>query len=149
MTNIVSLRSDGSHAPHAPSERRTQQRARILDAARQVFAQKRTAATMSDIAAAAEVSHGLTYRYFTSKEQIFADIVEQAAQSAPWEGFLTMAGSPLERLRILVARVVYLQGPAGNSKGLPVRYSAATEAPRVSPSWCVGSIAPCTPSCAN
>src|SRR2546421_13110994 len=44
----------------------------LLRAAAHMFARKGlTATTISDIAAAANVSHGLAYHYFTSKEEIF------------------------------------------------------------------------------
>ena len=84
---------------------REEQRAKILDAARKVFARKGMTATMADVAAAAEVSQGLAYRYFASKEAIFHVLVEQAVQSgiAGIQRIPKMAGTPGERLDFLVS----------------------------------------------
>jgi AcrR family transcriptional regulator len=84
---------------------REAQRAKILDAARKVFARKGMAATMADVAAAAGVSQGLAYRYFASKEAIFHVLVEQAVQSgiAGIRRIPKMPGTPGERLDFLVS----------------------------------------------
>ena len=84
---------------------REEQRAKILDAARKVFARKGMTATMADVAAAAEVSQGLAYRYFASKEAIFHVLVEQAVQSgiAGIQRIPKMPGTPGERLGFLVS----------------------------------------------
>ncbi|GIM47935.1 hypothetical protein DNHGIG_34840 [Collibacillus ludicampi] len=86
---------------------REAQRAKILDAARKVFARKGWAATMADIAAAAEISQGLAYRYFANKEAIFNEVVKQAVQSgySRLQRILEMPGTPGERLELLVSRV--------------------------------------------
>ena len=83
---------------------RETQRAKILDAARKVFALKGTAATMSDIAAAAEISQGLAYRYFASKEALFHELVTQTAESgvANVQRVMDMPGTPGERLEFLL-----------------------------------------------
>jgi len=64
--------------------------------------------TMADVAAAAEVSYGLTYRYFDSKEAILQALVEQTFQSrgATFQHFEALPGTPGERLDRLVARLV-------------------------------------------
>jgi AcrR family transcriptional regulator len=87
---------------------REAQRAKILDAARKVFAHKGWAATMADIAAAAEISQGLAYRYFANKEAIFNEVVTQAVQSgfSALQRILEMPGTPGERLEFLVSRVL-------------------------------------------
>src|SRR5260370_38503749 len=59
---------------------REEQRAKILDGARKVFARKGMAATMAEVAAEASVRQGLAYRYFASKEAIFHVLEEQAVQ---------------------------------------------------------------------
>ncbi len=84
---------------------REAQRAKILDAARKVFARKGMAATMADVAAEASVSQGLAYRYFASKEEIFHVLVEQAVQSgiADIQRIPMMPGTPWERLAFLVS----------------------------------------------
>src|SRR5713226_3395784 len=88
---------------------REEQKRKILDAARKVFAHKGLAATkMSDIAAAADVSYGLVYHYFPNKEKIFAELVERAmngilgvAQHAQ-----EMPGTPWERIHWMASRVL-------------------------------------------
>ena len=84
---------------------REEQRAKILDSARKVFARKGMAATMADVAAAAEVSQGLAYRYFASKEALFHELVEQSVQSgiAGIQRIPKMLGKPGERLGFLVS----------------------------------------------
>jgi AcrR family transcriptional regulator len=84
------------------------QRAKILDAARSVFARKGMAATIADIAAAAQISQGLAYHYFASKEDIVHQLIEQTLQTAPaaWQHFFELSGTPGERLAILVSRLV-------------------------------------------
>jgi AcrR family transcriptional regulator len=63
-----------SFAPSTPKGHRT--RARILDAARAVFARDGFSdARMGDIATAARLSAGGLYRYFMSKEDVFAALV--------------------------------------------------------------------------
>ncbi len=61
--------------PATPKSERTRQR--ILEAALALFAEKGFAATtMRDIAAAADVSLGLTYRYFARKEDLAVALYE-------------------------------------------------------------------------
>jgi hypothetical protein len=50
---------------------REAQRAKILRAAWKAFARKGRAMTMADVATAANVSYGLTYRYFASARRRF------------------------------------------------------------------------------
>ena len=85
---------------------REEQRAKILDGARRVFAQKGMAATMAEVAAAAEVSQGLAYRYFANKEAIFKALLEQVMQTAlaTMPRLLEMPGTPGERLEFLISR---------------------------------------------
>lgn len=61
--------------PQTPKSERTRQR--ILDAALALFAERGfSATTMRDIAAAADVSLGLTYRYFSRKEDLAVALYE-------------------------------------------------------------------------
>lgn len=90
-----------SFAPSTAKGMRT--RARILEAARHVFARDGfVEATMGEIASASRLSVGGLYRYFTSKEEVFgalvADLIEKlydasghtthAFASAPYEALL-------------------------------------------------------------
>lgn len=90
---------------------REERREQILDAAARVFARKGLAgARIADIAAAGEMSQGLIFRYFASKEEVFAAVVEKALQSATRlaQAALQQPGSPLEKLRWLLQ--VMLEG---------------------------------------
>ncbi|MBA2678522.1 MAG: TetR/AcrR family transcriptional regulator [Ktedonobacteraceae bacterium] len=87
---------------------REEQRAKILEGARKVFARKGRAATMAEVAAEAGVSQGLTYRYFASKEVLFNTLIEQMMQSGPtiMQRIREMPGTPGERLAFCVSSVV-------------------------------------------
>jgi len=88
---------------------RQTQRANLLEAARRVFARKGKAATMADIAHAAGVSQGLAYRYFTSKEHIYRELLEQAVEQAgraAEQPAPELAAPPGQRLALLVTRLV-------------------------------------------
>src|SRR5215831_4396297 len=90
---------------------RAERRAQILDVAAQLFAHTGLAGTRTaDIAAACNMSEGLLFHYFASKEDIFAAVVESALQAAatPAQTVLEQLGSPLEKLRWLLQ--VYLPG---------------------------------------
>ncbi len=87
---------------------RSEQRDRILHAARQVFARKGLAATVDEIAAEAGVSHGLAYRYFANKTALFSELVIQDLQiPAEWlEQFEDAQGAPVEKIRQMVTGFV-------------------------------------------
>lgn len=87
---------------------REEQRDKILEAAKRVFAHKGVAATMDDVAREAGVSHGLAYRYFDDKEAILRALVEQALQApaAGLEVIQKMPGTPSERLEQLIFQFV-------------------------------------------
>lgn len=61
---------------------------------------------MAEVAAAAEVSQGLAYRYFANKEAIFKELLEQVIQVgiAAIPHILEMPGTPGERLAFLIER---------------------------------------------
>lgn len=87
---------------------REAQRAKIMEAAWKVFARKGRAMTMADVATAANVSYGLAYRYFASKEAILYALIEQNLQSsdAGFQRFREMEGTSGERLDRLISRLV-------------------------------------------
>lgn len=88
---------------------RDRRREQILEAAARVFARKGLAATkIADIAAAADVSHGLAYRYFASKDEIFAILVDRAMQSTEMlaEGMLARGDTPLGKLRWMTEQML-------------------------------------------
>jgi AcrR family transcriptional regulator len=83
---------------------REEQREKILEAAQRVFARKGLAATMADVASEANVSQGLAYRYFASKEALVFELVTQAlhAPAAGLHQHLQAPGTPGARLKVLV-----------------------------------------------
>lgn len=87
---------------------RETQRLNILSGARSVFARKGWSATMADIAAAANVSQGLAYRYFPSKEAIYAELLTHASRLKAFEQVRTMDGTAMERLRFLIDHLLDL-----------------------------------------
>ena len=87
---------------------REAQKAKILEAAWRVFARQGRSATMADVAAAADVSYGLVYRYFVNKEAIFHALVEQSLQTkdAAFQRFEELPGTPGERLDRLITWLI-------------------------------------------
>jgi AcrR family transcriptional regulator len=70
-------------AARGPVVRATQQRERILRAARRCFVRRGFhAASMADIAETAEMSPGLIYRYFPSKNAIVHAIIDREIEEA-------------------------------------------------------------------
>ena len=92
----------------ANEEIRKETTKKILDAATEVFAAKGRSVTIADIAAKAEVSQGLAYHYFSSKEEIFAILVKQAAEAGggPIERINQIKGTPGQRLTLLIAYIL-------------------------------------------
>jgi AcrR family transcriptional regulator len=92
-----------------------ERRQALLRAARGVFARKGLAAAkIGDVAAEAEISHGLIYHYFPHKEALFAAVVEETVQS--WEALVAQArqrpGPPWERLTWLCEQTISGMGEA-------------------------------------
>jgi AcrR family transcriptional regulator len=85
---------------HIRDERREQ----IISAALKVFARRGIIGTkMSMIAAEAEISHGLLYHYFASKEELFTTLVERAmiASAEAMQSVYELPGSPIDKIRAL------------------------------------------------
>ena len=91
---------------------REAQRAKILESARSVFARKGMEATITDIAAEAQINIGLAYRYFADKEAIFSALVKQTipADSLSFQRLLEMPGTPGKRLAVLISNIVAARG---------------------------------------
>ncbi|RKN85448.1 TetR/AcrR family transcriptional regulator [Paenibacillus ginsengarvi] len=98
----------------SPEERQTEsvqdeRSARIKRAALQVFAKHGLAgAKMSMIAAEAGVSQGLSYRYYSSKEELFALLVEEAIEEAQaaLRDVKHGPGTPFEQIRAMTIRML-------------------------------------------
>ena len=91
---------------------RDERHEQILNSSLTVFAQKGlSAAKISDIAASAELSHGLVYHYFKSKEEIYIEVIKQTveASKAARKLFLSIQGTPLEKIKkIAEANINYI-----------------------------------------
>lgn len=101
--------------PRSPKGVRT--RARLLDAARRVFEETGFLdARVSDIVAAAGLSHGSFYHYFDSKEQVFREVAETL--EAELTASADEGGDPTasEYGRILAANRVYLERYRDNAR---------------------------------
>lgn len=87
---------------------REEAKARILQAARKVFARKGTAATMAAVAEEAGISQGLAYRYFPSKEAILTELVRQMAESGGGASakIKRIPGSPAQKLGLLISYIL-------------------------------------------
>ncbi|GLV55494.1 TetR family transcriptional regulator [Dictyobacter sp. S3.2.2.5] len=98
--------------PEANQRIREAQRARILESARSVFARKGMDATITDIAAEAQISLGLAYRYFDDKEAIFCELIKQTIPDNPaeFQKLVEMPGTPGERLAALISGIVGARG---------------------------------------
>jgi AcrR family transcriptional regulator len=90
---------------------REEQRTNILNAAREVFAQKGSSTTMDDIAERAGVSQGLAYRYFSSKEEIFFILFRETMESTKEydQVIKELPGSSSERLERIVTRLMEMR----------------------------------------
>jgi AcrR family transcriptional regulator len=98
-------REDMPRNEEANQRIREERRAQIIDIASRVFARKGLVGTrIADIASEGEMSQGLIFRYFASKEEIFAAVVEKALQSATnlAQAALQQPCPPLEKLRWLL-----------------------------------------------
>lgn len=87
---------------------REEQKERILEAAKTIFAHKGYSETkMSDIAAAANVSYGLAYHYFANKEAIFTTLLTYALQGALqlMQHARAQPGTPWDRLSWLISQI--------------------------------------------
>ncbi|MGZ6214510.1 MAG: TetR/AcrR family transcriptional regulator [Candidatus Limnocylindria bacterium] len=94
-------------------EVKSERRAQILDAAREIFALRGfEPATIADVAEHCGISHGLLYHYFPTKESLFAAIVERSMEaglalvdeaergaSDPWQTLARVVELMLEGVR--------------------------------------------------
>lgn len=86
-----------------------ERREEIKRAALKVFAQKGIAGTkMSMIADEAGISQGLTYRYFSSKEELFTLLVQEAMEEAQAAitNLANLPGTPLEQMKAFTKQML-------------------------------------------
>ncbi|UKS27086.1 TetR/AcrR family transcriptional regulator [Paenibacillus sp. HWE-109] len=83
---------------------RDERKEQIMSAGLKVFARRGIIGTkMSMIAAEAEISHGLLYHYFASKDELFTTLVERAmtASDEAMQSVYDLPGSPIDKIRAL------------------------------------------------
>ena len=98
-----------SRAAASNQQIREERTAQIVEVAAKVFARRGLAETkITDIAAAGEMSQGLVYRYFASKEEIFATVVERAMNGAVRlaQQAREQPGTPWEKLSWIIAQTL-------------------------------------------
>jgi len=109
---VPALAAEGGGAarPAPRSRKGALTRARLLEAAKQVFEEDGfLEARVSDIAERAGLSHGAFYHYFDSKEQVFREVAEELDDrlSEPMESVILVPGSrvgPRERVVTAIRR---------------------------------------------
>ena len=111
---------------------RKEQRANILNAAREVFAQKGSPTTMADIADKAHLSQGLAYRFFSSKEEIFSILLRETMESAKEYDQIIREhpGTSSERLERIDTRLLELRKEKPGYYQLLYQMLSATETPK-------------------
>jgi AcrR family transcriptional regulator len=91
------------------SQLKDERREQILFAALKLFAKRGLAATkISEIAATANLSHGLVYHYFESKEKIYIELVTHAMEQSAMEvdKIEDMPIKPLEKIQLIYESIV-------------------------------------------
>ncbi|MGZ3317719.1 MAG: TetR/AcrR family transcriptional regulator [Isosphaeraceae bacterium] len=119
-------------------EIKSERRAQILDAAREIFALRGfETAKIADVAERCGISHGLLYHYFPTKESLFAAIVERSmtaglsliddaerGESDPWQALRRVVERMLDGVRDEPATVlVVVQALGSGAASVDVRTS--------------------------
>src|SRR3954469_4069992 len=79
----MTTRTPGEANAGRREERKAQNRAKLLEAARKVFAEKGYgAATARDIVRETDLATGTFYNYFESKEEVFTALLEELSEQA-------------------------------------------------------------------
>ncbi len=95
--------------PEINQRMRDERRERILSAALQLFAARGLdATTIGDVARRAEMSQGLLYHYFRSKEAIYLELIRGAfaRMNAAAQGLEALPLPPREKVRRAIAELV-------------------------------------------
>lgn len=128
----------GSRVPRVSASHRTARREQILDAALTRFAENGFQATgMADIIAASGLSAGAVYRYFASKDELIAAIVDRVLSQtvARFEDLLEdgAAPTPADAVRVAVETVerVATSGPVDVTRVAVQAWAEALRSPGV------------------
>ncbi|WP_276352063.1 TetR/AcrR family transcriptional regulator [Cohnella caldifontis] len=111
MKNLFNIKKGAANLPRTEAENkriREEQRGRILEAAKSVFARKGWSTTVADIAAEAIVSPGLIYHYFPNKEAIIREMTATVAQSDPndFRRRWISGDTPSQKLEALISKML-------------------------------------------
>jgi AcrR family transcriptional regulator len=108
--SAVTAQGEGEDQTTPRSRKGVQTRARLVEAAKQVFEERGfLEARISDIAERAGLSHGAFYHYFDSKEQIFREVAKALDErlSEPMDSVIFAPGStasPRDRIFLAIHR---------------------------------------------
>ena len=108
--NIHSI-EEGNNMPRTKAvnkEIREKTKKQIIDGAKKAFIKKCLYLTMTEIATEANISQGLVYRYFTGKEDLLADILEETLKSKDNIKIVVenLKGTPVERLKTIICGLI-------------------------------------------
>ncbi|MFB9278215.1 TetR/AcrR family transcriptional regulator [Cohnella cellulosilytica] len=100
----------------------------ILEAAKDIFARKGWATTISDIASAASVSPGLIYHYFANKEAIFCELLGQTIQSDLdiFQQLMQSGDTAAQRLETLISSMLKFRQDQIKRFGITVQAAKET-----------------------
>lgn len=105
----------------------------ILNSALKIFGRRGFAGTkISDVAKEAKISHGLIYHYFSSKEELYASLVERAIEGSN-EGVAALCSIPVgpwEKLQLLTENMLRI---FSEDKLASFNFLIMTQAPLLDP----------------
>ena len=89
-------------------EIREKTKKQIIDGARKAFIKNGLSVTITEIATEANISQGLVYRYFSSKEDLFTIILEETLKSKDNIKIIVenIQGTPIERLKSIISGLI-------------------------------------------
>ncbi|MFC6551290.1 TetR/AcrR family transcriptional regulator [Cohnella cellulosilytica] len=99
-----------------------------MEAAKDIFARKGWATTISDIASAASVSPGLIYHYFANKEAIFCELLGQTIQSDLdiFQQLMQSGDTAAQRLETLISSMLKFRQDQIKRFGITVQAAKET-----------------------
>lgn len=93
-------------APRRPRADATRNRARVADAAVEVFAEKGLDATVADVARRAEVGNATVFRHFPTKADLLSEVVTRWMEAWSAEVASYLEGDADDTLRVLLLEVL-------------------------------------------
>ena len=122
---------------------RKQSRRLILDAALRLFGNEGYhAVSVSRIASEANVSKGLMYNYFSSKEDLLRGIITDAMERSESEFAWPAEASPKEQLKVTIDYVFFCSSTAQNDASIVDGFNHSNARIRVHTRNCLGKTEP-------